>query len=132
MFGKLLLLFVLLPLLELAILVRLGGVLGFWPTIGIVVVTGGVGALLARSQGIRVLSGIRTELAVGRMPTDRLVDGLLILVGGAVLLTPGLLTDVLGLALLIPFTRRRFKAAVRRRFDRMIRTGQVNMITLIR
>jgi UPF0716 protein FxsA len=132
MLGKLLLLFVLVPLLELAILVRLGGVLGFWPTIGIVVVTGAVGALLARSQGTRVLSGIRTELAVGQMPTDRLVDGLLILVGGAVLLTPGLLTDVLGLALLIPFTRRRFKAALRRRFDRMIRTGQVNMITLIR
>jgi len=132
MIARLLLLFVLIPLLELAILIRVGTLLGFWPTIGLVVVTGAVGALLAKSQGTRVLAAIREDLAAGRVPAARLLDGLLILVGGAVLLTPGLLTDVAGLALLLPFTRSWLKMALRRRFERMIRSGEVGMITLIR
>jgi UPF0716 protein FxsA len=132
MIARLLLLFVLVPLLELAILIRLGNLIGFWATIAIVVVTGTIGALLAKSQGLQVLAAIRTDLASGRMPTDRLLDGLLILVGGAVLLTPGLLTDVAGLMLLLPFTRNRMKRGVRRRLEGMARSGQVSMITLIR
>jgi UPF0716 protein FxsA len=132
MIARLLLLFVLVPLLELAILIRLGSAIGFWPTIAMVVVTGTIGALLAKSQGLQVLAAIRVELGSGRMPTERLLDGLLILVGGAVLLTPGLLTDIAGLLLLIPFTRNRLKAGVRRRLEGMIRSGRVSMITQIR
>jgi UPF0716 protein FxsA len=132
MLAKLILLFVLLPLLELAILIRLGQALGFWPTMALVVATGTVGALLARSQGMRVLRAIRADLAAGRVPAGRLVDGLLVLVGGVVLLTPGLLTDIAGLLLLFPASRARFKAGVARRLERMARTGQVSVITLLR
>lgn len=132
MFARLLLLFVLVPLVELALLIRIGNWLGFWPTIGIVVATGALGALLAKSQGARVLGEIRADLTSGRVPAARLLDGLLILAGGIVLLTPGLLTDALGLMLLLPVTRNRLKAVVRRRFEGMVQSGNVSMITLIR
>jgi UPF0716 protein FxsA len=130
--ARLLLLFVLVPLVELAILIRLGTLIGFWPTIGLVVATGTLGAVLAKSQGLRVLQAIQADLRAGRVPTGRLMDGLLVLVGGIVLLTPGLLTDVLGIVLLLPFTRARFMAGVRRRFERMVSAGEVNVITLVR
>ena len=126
MLGKLLLLFIAVPLLELAILVKLGSVFGFWPTITLVFVTGTLGALLARSQGTQVLRAIQTELSVGRMPTARLLDGLLVLIGGIVLLTPGLLTDITGLLLLLPPSRAWFKRILQRKLEGMIRSGQVN------
>ncbi|HUE95871.1 MAG TPA: FxsA family protein [Longimicrobiaceae bacterium] len=128
MLAKLLLLFVLVPLVEMAILVRLGTLIGFWPTIGLVVATGAVGALLAKSQGMRVLRAIRTEMAAGRVPASELIDGLLVLVGGIVLLTPGLLTDVLGLVLLIPATRGALKAGVRRRLEGMVQSGEMRVM----
>ena len=132
MLFRLLLLFVLLPIVELALLIRIGNWLGFWPTMALVLFTGFVGAVLARSQGAYVLGQIRTELSVGRVPAARLVDGLLVLVGGTLLLTPGLITDLVGFALLLPFSRARLKAAVQRRFERMVRSGEVGVITLIR
>jgi UPF0716 protein FxsA len=132
MLVRLLLLFILTPIVELAILIRLGTILGFWPTIGLVIATGTLGALLARSQGLRALRAIQGDLREGRVPAGRLVDGLLILIGGVVLLTPGLLTDVAGLLLLLPVTRERLKSGVRRHFERMVETGQVSMITMIR
>lgn len=132
MLGKLLLLFIGVPLLELAILVKLGTLVGFWPTIALVLVTGTIGAMLARSQGARVLRAIRAEMAAGRMPAAHLVDGLLVLVGGIVLLTPGLLTDVAGLLLLFPPTRARFRAVLRRRMERMVRSGQASFTMIVR
>lgn len=132
MLGRLLFIFVLVPLVELAILIRLGNLMGFWPTIGLVVTTGALGAVLARSQGGQVLRAIQREVSEGRVPAARLLDGLLVLIGGVMLLTPGLLTDVAGLSLLLPFTRNRLKEALGRRIERMVRSGQVSMITLIR
>lgn len=132
MVARLLLLFVLFPLLELAILIRMGAWLGFWPTMGIVVGTGALGAVLARSQGTRVLGRIRADLAAGRTPGNSLVDGFLILIGGIVLLTPGLITDIVGILLLLPATRDRLKGAVRARFDRMVQARQVSFIAMIR
>lgn len=130
MLGKLLILFIAVPLIEMMILVRIGTLIGFWPTIGLVLATGTVGAILARSQGLRVLHGIRAELAVGQVPTSRLLDGLMVLIGGIVLLTPGILTDILGLALLIPFTRRRLKEVVRVRLERMVKSGEVRVMRI--
>lgn len=132
MLGKLLILFVGVPLVELAILVKLGTMVGFWPTIALVLVTGTVGAMLARSQGARVLRAIQAEMAAGRMPAAHLVDGLLVLVGGVVLLTPGLLTDVAGLLLLFPPTRARLRAALRRRMERMVQSGQASFTMIVR
>jgi len=132
MLARLLILFIVIPLVELAILVRLGTAIGFWPTIGLVVVTGFLGAALARNQGGRVLRAIQVDLAAGRMPASRLVDGLLILVGGVVLLTPGLLTDIVGLSLLVPATRTWLKRKLAGRFERMIRSGNTSFTMFIR
>jgi len=130
MIIRLLALFIFIPLLDLAILVRLGQALGFWPTIGLVVATGTAGAFLARSQGVRVINGIKTEMSVGQIPSARLLDGLLVLIGGTLLLTPGLLTDLAGFLLLIPPTRARLREMLRRRVERMVHSGTTNfMIT---
>ena len=105
MFLRLLLLFTIVPLIELYLLITIGGVIGVVPTIAIVIGTGVLGAWLARWQGLTVLRRISDEMAAGRLPTDALIDGLLILVAAAVLLTPGLLTDTLGFVLLVPASR---------------------------
>ncbi len=115
MFARLLILFTVVPLVELALLIKLGNVIGLWPTIFIVIGTGVLGATLARSQGTQVVSAIRAEVAEGRPPTESLINGLLVLVGGVVLLTPGLLTDLLGFSLLVPFTRSWFKKKLQSR-----------------
>ena len=118
MFLRLLLLFTVVPLVELFLLVKLGTVVGVGPTIGLVIFTGVLGAWLARQQGLGVLRRLRVELAEGRLPAGALIDGLLILVAGAVLLTPGLLTDALGFVLLVPPTRAVVRRIVAARFAR--------------
>lgn len=129
---KLLFIFIGIPLLELMILIELGREIGFWPTIFLVIVTGFLGASLARSQGMWIWMEIQHELQQGNMPADKLVDGLLILVGGIVLLTPGLLTDIFGFMLLIPVTRKLFKAAISRKFREMADTGRTNFTMIMR
>lgn len=128
----LLVMFVLVPLLELAVLVKVGTVVGVWPTIGLVVLTGVLGGWLARSQGARVLRAIQADLSVGRMPAAKLLDGLMILVGGLVLLAPGLLSDALGLLLLFPPSRAWFKRGLRRWLERKIATGDVRFMAVMR
>jgi len=129
---KLLLIFIGIPLLELMLLIELGREIGFWPTIFLVVATGIFGAALARSQGMWIWMEIQHELRQGNMPADKLVDGLLILIGGIVLLTPGLLTDIFGFILLIPVTRDIFKSAIRRKFREMADTGRTDFTMIIR
>ena len=96
MFGRMLLLFVFLPMVELYLLIMLGSRIGAMPTIGLIVFTGVLGATLARQQGLSVLSKIQREMASGRPPTQELVEGALIVVGGIVLLTPELSPIFLG------------------------------------
>jgi len=119
MFSRLLALFIGIPLVEILILIKLGEVMGFWNTIFLVIGTGIVGAYLAKLHGLTIWYQIQQDLQMGHMPTDKLMDGLLVLVGGIVLLTPGLLTDILGLALLFPLTRTIFKQWLRERFTTM-------------
>lgn len=102
MLARLLLLFITVPLIELFLLVQLGERIGLAATVALVVVTGILGASLARQQGLATWSRFQQESAAGRPPGRTLLDGLLILVAGAVLLTPGLLTDLTGFALLVP------------------------------
>lgn len=132
MISRLIALFVITPLIELALLIWVGTWIGFWPTMAIVLATGALGAMLARGQGARVLQEIRADLAAGRMPASHLLDGVLILVGGILLITPGVLSDVAGIALLVPATRTRLKRALKRRLEWMIQSGQVNFITVLR
>jgi UPF0716 protein FxsA len=120
---KLLLLFTLVPLIELWLLLEVGKVIGVWPTIIIVASTGFAGVFLAKSQGLWIIYKMQAELAQGIIPGEQLFDGLCVLIGGVVLLTPGLLTDLFGFFLLIPSTRRYFKAAVRRYLQRKLDDG---------
>ena len=107
------LLFTIVPLVELALLIRIGHLTEWWVPIAFVILTGIAGAALARWQGLRALSRIREELRAGRMPADAIMDGVLILVGAILLVTPGVLTDVVALALLLPPVRRLVKRGAR-------------------
>ncbi|MFW5921071.1 MAG: FxsA family protein [Polyangiales bacterium] len=127
--GKLLLLFTAVPLVELYLLLLVGSLLGFWPTVGIVLLTGMVGAWLAKSEGLRVLRRWQAALGEGRVPEEGVLDGLLVLVGGVLLVTPGVLTDVLGLALLVSPSRRAIARVVRRRVERKIEQGQIRVVS---
>lgn len=113
MLRWLLLLFVAVPLAELYLLVWLSGIIGFWETLAITLLTGIVGGGLARREGLRVWRGWNAALASGRSPEAGIVDGMLVLLGGAFLITPGVVTDVVGLCLLLPFTRRPMARLVR-------------------
>jgi UPF0716 protein FxsA len=105
-FLRLLLLFIVVPFIELFLLLYLADVTSWQVSLALVIIPGVLGTLLARGQGWRVWSRIRAELGAGRMPTDPLLDAVLIFVAGALLLTPGVLTDLLGITLLIPWTRK--------------------------
>lgn len=132
MFLRLLTLFIVLPIVELAILIQVGQAIGLWPTLGIVVATGFLGATLARRQGLMAWLAIQSELRQGQVPAGALVDGLLILIGGIVLLTPGILTDIFGFALLLPATRNRLKRTFRRRFERAVARGDAGVTVILR
>ena len=127
MLLRLFLLFTVIPLVELYLLIRLGAYLGVVDALAIVISTGIVGGLLARSQGLAVLNQIRMELDEGRIPAHSLFDGVMILVAGVLLITPGLLTDGLGLCLLIPWTRQGLKLWLKQKFQEKVSQGEVTI-----
>jgi len=124
---RLLLLFTVVPLAELYLLLWLAHVTSPLVALATVIVTGIIGASLARHQGWRTWVRIQEQLAAGRMPASELVDGLLILIAGALLITPGILTDAVGFSLLIPPLRRRIRGAVAEWFKRRA-TWQVHQM----
>lgn len=126
--ASLLLLFIVLPATELALLIEVGRRIGTGSTLALIVVTGIVGATLARRQGLGVLEAIRVETAAGRLPAAPLVDGLILLVASALLVTPGILTDVFGFLCLVPAFRAWLRAVFRRRFERAVAEGRVVMV----
>ena len=128
--ARLALVFIVVPVLELVILLRLGQAVGFLPTLGLVLATGFAGAALARAEGLRVLFQLQRELASGRMPGQALLDGISILLGGVLLLTPGILTDLAGIVLLLPPSRRWIQRRVRGRLEAGLRSGSVRFVTL--
>jgi UPF0716 protein FxsA len=104
--GKLFLLFTLVPVLELYLLIAIGGAIGAPATLAIVVATGLLGAMLAKREGMRVLRAWQGAMARGEIPEEGVASSLLVLLGGVLLVTPGVVTDLVGLALLTPPTRR--------------------------
>ena len=120
MLFKLLLLFITVPFVELALLLYIADLTGWRFTLALVIVTGLVGSVLARAQGFRTYRQIQSELGAGRLPAQSMLDAVMIFVAGALLLTPGVLTDIFGLSLLIPscraFYRRRLVDRVKGRF----------------
>ncbi len=129
MLLRLLLLFTVVPLVELYLLIQVGNYIGALSTVGIVVVTGILGGLLARNQGLVVLRKVQREVQEGRLPTSTLFDGLLILIAGVVLVTPGLLTDCLGFVLLMPWTRQAFKRWLKSKVQERISQGEIQVHT---
>lgn len=123
--GYFILLFTVLPALELALLIKVGSHIGALNTIALVVLIGVIGAALARYEGFRVLMKVQDSLQRGIMPSAEILDGFMVLAGGIALLTPGFVTDVLGLLLLFPPSRAGIKWLLRRKFQSMIKRGQV-------
>ncbi len=103
-----LLAFLLIPLVEIYLLIHIGGVIGSLPTVFLVVFTAVLGALLLRYQGWVTLQNFRSTLSQGRLPAMEMMEGALLLVSGALLLTPGFFTDAIGFAFLVPPLRRFF------------------------
>jgi UPF0716 protein FxsA len=109
-------LFIVVPIAELAVLIQIGQLIGVWWTIALLVADAILGSLLARSQGRLAWRRFNEALQAGRMPAREVMDGALVLFGGALLLTPGFLSDILGLLLLLPPTRALVRAVLVRRF----------------
>lgn len=126
-FWILLALFVIIPVAEFTILIEAGRRLGTLLTLLIVFGTGLVGAYLARMEGFRILQRMRRDLDAGTLPADQIFDGVLILVAGVVLLTPGLLTDIAGLALLFPPSRFAVKRFLIRKFQKNLASHRIQI-----
>ena len=122
MLLKLILIFTIVHFIELSLLIEIGARIGTLNTIMVIVITGVIGAFMARIAGLNVLFKIQENLREGVFPRDELFDGILVLIGGVLLLTPGLLTDALGFFLLLPFgqalVRRWLKEIMKRKIDR--------------
>ncbi len=101
-----LLAFIGVPLIEIALFIEVGGLIGLWPTIAIVIVTAMAGTALIRHQGLSTLQRAQQEMEAQRLPVRELFDGVCLLFAGALLLTPGFLTDAVGFTLLVPPLRR--------------------------
>ena len=117
MLWKLFLAFTIIPVSEIYILIAIGGQIGILPSISLVILTGIVGASLARSQGLKTLGRLRNSFQQGVVPGEELLNALLIAIAGIVLLTPGFLTDAAGLFLLIPATRTLCREWLKRRME---------------
>ncbi len=127
MLLKLFLCFTLIPVLELYLLIKIGSVIGGFNTILLVILTGFAGAWLARMEGMNTMMKLRMNVQQGLMPAEELIDAVIIFAAGVVLLTPGLITDVFGLALLWPVTRNKFKQILRKKFDEMQLQGAIDI-----
>jgi UPF0716 protein FxsA len=116
MLLPLVLLFVVVPIAELFVIIQVGEAIGVWWTIGLLVADSILGAVLMRAQGRAAWRRFNEAIRAGRVPAREVVDGALVIFGGALLLTPGFLTDILGLVLLLPPTRAMVRAILLRRF----------------
>jgi UPF0716 protein FxsA len=119
----LILIFIVLPIAELYVIIQVGGAIGVWWTIAILLADSLLGSLLLRSQGRAAWRRFNQTLAAGRPPAREVLDGGLVIFGGAFLITPGFITDVLGLLLLFPPTRAMFRRLIVRRFARRLVVG---------
>ncbi len=130
MFLRLFILFTLVPMIELAILIEIGSRVGTFHTIMLIITTGVIGALLAQSQGLAVIRKMQEEVRFGRAPAGELFDGLFVLIGGILLITPGILTDLIGFIFLLPITRNLIKQWLMLKVQNNITRGETNFISV--
>jgi len=115
LFRLLLILFIIVPLFELYILIQIGNLLGVLPTIMLVIITALIGALLLRYQGLQTLARVQNKLQQGEIPAAELIGGVILLLSGALLLTPGFFTDCIGFLCLLPTFRTRLATSFLKR-----------------
>lgn len=118
------LLFIVVPVVEMFILIKVGGLIGGWYTIGLVVLTAMIGASLLKRQGLAIFINAQQKMQAGQMPVSELAQGLMLAIAGALLLTPGFVTDVFGFILLTPFLRQYFADKVFRLLVSKAQQGQ--------
>lgn len=124
MLFPLIFLFTVVPLVELYLLIQVGSVIGTMNTLALVIFTGVAGAYLARSQGRSIMMKVQTELARGGLPADSLIHGLMVFIGGILLVTPGIVTDIVGFCFVIPVTRWVFIKIIKAHFKKAISQGR--------
>lgn len=129
MFINLVLLFTIIPVLELFLLIQVGGYIGTLNTIAVIILTGIIGAAFAKSQGTRILYEIRSALNQGKIPGKELLQGVMILAGGILLLTPGFITDLVGFSLVFPLTRVFYTRAALSYIKKKYKSGQWHIKT---
>ena len=119
---------IIVPAVEISILLLSGKTIGVLPTIMLIIITGVLGTYLAKQQGLAIIRNVQESLQRGIMPGDALLDGICILIGGILLLTPGFVTDIIGILLLAPPTRKVFKAALTRGFKKRMDKRTITII----
>jgi UPF0716 protein FxsA len=127
MFFKLLMIFILVPLIELYFLLEISQFIGVFTTVLVIIFTGAAGVSIAKRQGYQVVNNIRSTLNAGKMPTDDLISALLILIGGVTLLTPGFLTDITGFLLILPGSRDLIGSFVKKYFLKYVKENKVEV-----
>ncbi|NHM30574.1 FxsA family protein [Neobacillus terrae] len=124
----LILLIILIPAADISILLLSGKAIGVFPTVFFILFTGVLGAYLAKSQGLRTFRRAQAELRSGQIPGEAVLDGICILIGGTLLVTPGFITDILGFLLLLPPSRVLFKNLLRGWFKNKINRGKIKIL----
>jgi UPF0716 protein FxsA len=122
--------FIVFPFVELYLLLAIGHELGFWPTLGLTILSGVLGSVLARREGLRVISEWRSAVAELRPPEQGVLEGALVIGGAVLLITPGVLSDALGILLLLPPTRRLLVKPIRHLVMRKIERGQLRVVRM--
>ncbi|TYQ16527.1 UNVERIFIED_CONTAM: UPF0716 protein FxsA [Acetivibrio alkalicellulosi] len=124
---KLIVLFTLVPIIELYFLLKINQIIGLTWSMILIIVSGIVGAYLSKSEGRVVIKRIKLDLSEGRLPGDELIKGLCVLIGGAMLLTPGVITDFFGFTLIIPGTRNLYCKYIKNKLYNLIQRGDMKI-----
>jgi len=127
MFFYLFLLFAVIPVVELGILIKVGSYLGVFTTVSIVILTAMVGAYMVRLEGIGVMTRIQVSMQQGEFPADDLISGAMILVAGALLLTPGFFTDILGFLMVFPLSRNLITKYIKHYLEKKISPNDIHI-----
>jgi len=127
MFFKLFLLFTLIPVIELSLLIEIGSYIGIFNTIVIVIFTAIIGAYMVRMEGMGVMYRIQKNMQEGVFPGEELISGAMILVAGALLLTPGFFTDIIGFLMVIPVTRKYISNLIRKYIEKNISNNDIHI-----
>lgn len=122
------LLIIVVPTIDIGLLLLSGKTIGFWPTFAIILLTGVIGAYMAKREGMQTIKRAREQLQYGEIPGEAVLDGICIIIGGTLLITPGFVTDITGFLLLFPLTRKPFKYLLKTLWRRRIDKGNIKII----